>query len=74
MDMSVTLMMEMALWVYIYPQTCPVIHIQYAHLFKWQLHLNKVFFKTYLKKRISGVQVLRVLDRINTRYINMKYT
>lgn len=32
-----------------------------------------VFFLTYLKKRISGVQVLVVLDSLNTKYINMKY-
>lgn len=57
------------------PQTCQVIHVKYVHLFKCQSHLNKVFFFFNLseEKNFWSPGIV-VLDRLNTKYINMKYT
>ena len=75
MDMSVTLMVVMLLRCMLIPKLIELYTLSMYRFLCVNHTLIKWFKrkKTYLRKGISEVQVLLVLAKLNTKYINMKY-
>ena len=75
MDMSVTLMVVMLLRCMLIPKLIELYTLSMYSFLCVNHTLIKWFKrkKTYLRKGISEVQVLLVLAKLNTKYINMKY-
>lgn len=74
MDMSVALMMAMASWVYTYPKLVKLYMLNMYIFLNVNHTLIKFFFFNLSEEKNFWSPGIVVLDRLNTKYINMKYT